>query len=212
MHIVLITSMLRPVRDYTVFSVNQRKEQTLYTIATVREKIPNSHIIMIEGGHIDEYEKNTFEGLVDHLVNIDVTKYNKSPGEATLLYRYLTSDHFKSLKNIETVSKLSGRYYLNEHFHWDKFPQDKCIIAFVPVAWSGRPVYNTRYYRIPPKHLSNFIHGLGKYLTSKESLMSFPDIEHCFYSHNIILHDEVYSPDPLGVCGLITGTSQFVSD
>lgn len=204
--------MLRPVRDYTVFSVNQRKEQTVHTISTVREKIPNSYIVMIEGGHMDQSEETTFTVLADHLFRTDVTQYPKSPGEGTLLYRYLTSDHFKSLKDVESVSKLSGRYYLNDDFHWDSLPQDKSIIAFVPVAWSGKPVYNTRYYRIPSKHLSNFVEGLERYLKSREALVANPDIEHCFYSHNIIVHNEVYCPTPLGVCGLITGTNKFVTD
>jgi len=204
--------MLRPVRDYTLFSTNQRKEQTIQTIETVRKKIPNCYIVMIEGGHIEESEIILFKGLVDYLYRTDVTEYPKSPGEATLLYRYLTSENFKSIKNVETVSKISGRYYLNDKFQWDNLPLNKCIIAFVPVAWSGKPVYNTRYYRIPRDHLQNFISGLGRYLISNEARVASPDIEHCFYSHNIIIHNEVYSTEKLGVCGLITGTNQFVED
>lgn len=212
MNVVLVTSMLRPVRDRTIFSTNERIEQTMKTIVTVREKIPHCYIIMIEGGYINSEEQIKFEGLVDYLFCTDVTKYFKSAGEASLLYRYLTSDHFKSLNDVETVSKLSGRYYLNHDFNWDSLPQGKCIIVFVPVAWSGQPVYNTRYYRIPKGHLLNFTHGLERYLKSRESSMIFPDIEHCFYSHNIIFHKEVYSPERLGVCGLITGTNEFVID
>lgn len=212
MHVVLITSMLRPVRDHTVFSTNQRKEQTLNTIKTAREKIPECYIIMIEGGYMDEAEEILFEELVDYLYRTDVSTFSKSPGEGTLLYRYLTSDHFKSLDNVETVSKLSGRYYLNDDFHWDKLPIDKTIIALIPVAWMGKPLYKTRYYRVPQKHLSNFIMGLQRYLTSKEGRDSWPDIEHCFHFHNIIVHDEVFCPNPLGVCGLITGTNEFIVD
>jgi hypothetical protein len=212
MHIVLMTSMLRPVRDHTVFSTNQRKEQTLHTIKTAREKIPGCFIVMVEGGYMEESEEILFKGLVDYLFRTDVTQFPKSPGEATLLHRYLTSDHFKSLNNVETVSKLSGRYYLNDNFNWNALPTDKSIIALIPVAWMGKPLYKTRYYRIPQKHLNNFILGLQRYLGSKECRDAWPDIEHCFHLHNIIVHDEVYAPEPLGVCGLITGTNEFVID
>ena len=212
MHVVLITSMLRPVRDHTVFTCDQRKEQTIHSIETVRKKISGCYIIMIEGGDMEESEEREFGGLVDYLYRTDVKNYNKSPGEATLLHRYLTSEHFKSLTRVESVSKLSGRYYLNDEFRWDRFPMDRSIIDFVPIAWSGKPIYNTRYYRIPKKHLDNFIGGLGRYLKSKDALIAQPDIEHCFYSHNIIVHNEVHSPKPLGVCGLITGTSQLAVD
>lgn len=212
MHVVIITSMLRPVRDHTVFSTNQRKEQTLHTISTVKEKIPECYIVMIEGGYMDDIEELQFTNLVDYLFRTDVTHYPKSPGEATLLHRYLISEHFKSLENVETISKLSGRYYLNENFYWDKLPLDKSIISLIPIAWMGKPLYKTRFYRIPQIHLTNFIEGLNRYLDSKEAKVAWPDIEHCFHLHNIIVHSEVYCPEPLGVCGLITGTNEFISD
>jgi len=212
MHVVLITSMLRPVRDHTIFTTHQRKEQTLHTIKSAREKIPGCFIVIIEGGYMEDSEQSLFENLSDYLFHIDISLFPKSPGEATLLYTYLTSPHFKSLINVETVSKLSGRYYLNDNFNWSNLPLDKSIISLLPKSWIGKPLYKTRYYRIPQKHLSNFISGLHRYLLSKEARDAWPDIEHCFHSHNIILHDQVYCPKILGVCGLITGTNEFVSD
>lgn len=212
MHVVLMTSALRPVKDMTIFSTQERIKQTLKTIETIREKIPEDYIVMIEGGDMEDSEKEQFIKLVDHLFMTNVMYLTKSPGEATLLHTYLTSEHFRSLENVETVSKLSGRYYLNDDFHWDKLQMDKFIIALIPVAWMGRPLYKTRYYRIPQKYIQYFIDGLTRYLESKEFAVSWPDIEHCFYYHNIIKHDEVYCPEKLGVCGLITGTNEFVVD
>ena len=212
MHVVLITSMLRPVRDATVFSTEQRINQTLKTISTIRDKIPEAHIVMIEGGHIEPTEKERFSKLVDHLFLTDVTGMTKSPGEGTLLYLYLISDHFKSLKDVETVSKLSGRYYLNEYFNWNSLPLDKTTIGFISVAWMGQPLYKTRYYRIHKARINYFIEGLARYLKSRECALSWPDIEHCFYYHNLIKHDEVYSPDKIGVSGLISGTNECVTD
>ncbi len=54
MHVILVTSMLRPVNDITVFSTSQRIEQTRNTIATIRDKIPNNFIVMMEGGDMSE--------------------------------------------------------------------------------------------------------------------------------------------------------------
>ena len=67
MNVVLVTSMLRPVRDQTVFSTQQRINQTLKTISTVRDKIPNNYIVMIEGGSMENSEEKQFTELVDHL-------------------------------------------------------------------------------------------------------------------------------------------------
>ena len=101
---------------------------------------------------------------------------------------------------------------INDDFNWNMMPKDKFIIGFIPIAWMGRPLYNTRYYRIPRKYINYFIEGLARYIASKEFITSSPDIEHCFYQHNIIKHDEVYCPKRLGVCGLITGTNEFMSE
>lgn len=96
----------------------------------------------------------------------DVSHLTKSQGEARLLYRYLTSDHFKSLSDIQTVSKISGRYYLNDMFTWESLPIHKFIIAFIPIVLMGKPLYNTRYYRIANKCIQYFIDGLRHYLSS----------------------------------------------
>lgn len=211
MDIVLVTSVIRPVKDYTIFSPDQRKNQTINTIATVREKIPHAYIVMLEGGYIDESERQMFSKLVDHLFETNITTFLKSPGEGTLLYRYLTSDHFKSL-NVRTISKLSGRYYLNHNFNWDSFPIDKIIIKFCDKSWDNLPVYTTRYYRIPINHIQQFVTGLDKYLHSPFVFNTFSDIEHCFYHYDIINREAVYSPNKIGVSGLITGTNELVDD
>lgn len=211
MHLVLVTSVLRPVRDTTAFSTRERLEQTLATIDTVRQKIP-CRLVLIEGGRLEETEIQLLESKVDYLFRTEVGHLTKSPGEATLLYNYLSSDDFKSLDSIETVSKISGRYYLDENFNWDNLPLDKTIICYIPQSWMGKPMYNTRYYRFPWDHVKNFIEGLLRYLNSREFVVSHPDIEHCFFEHNIILHDQVYSPQVLGVSGLLTSNKQLVSD
>lgn len=212
MHVILITSVLQPINDRTIFPYEDRATQTIKTIETIRSKIPGGYIVMIEGGKINQYHAETFLNVVDYLFVTDVSHLTKSPGEGTLLYRYLTSDHFKLLGNVETVSKISGRYYLNDNFKWESLPLNKTIIAKVTKGWMGKPLYNTRYYRIPNKHLQNFVDGLHRYLTSNDAIKSWPDIEHCFYHHDIIVHDEIYCPKVLGVCGLLTGSNEFVQD
>jgi hypothetical protein len=211
MNLVLITSALRPINDTTVFNFEQRLIQTLNTISTARKKIPNCYIVMIEGTEVSESEKNFFSKLVNYYYLTDVKDLKKSIGEATLLYRYLTSDHFLSHK-FETVSKLSGRYYLNDNFIWSNLPKDRFIIKFEERSWYGRSCYHTRYYRIPKKYINNFISGLNHYLNSSEAANNWLDIEHNFYYHNIILAHEVYSPERLGICGLLTGCNKFVED
>ena len=107
------------------------------------------------------------------------------------------------------VSKLSGCYYLTDDFCWDKFPLNKIIINYVPRAWSGQPVYNTRYYRFPKEYVNRFLSGLERYMTAYRSV---PDIEHGFYRFSVIDLDIVHSPNKIGVAGRLTGNNTLVSD
>jgi hypothetical protein len=206
MNIILVTSVLRVVNDKTVFSVDQRKIQLLNTLKNIRDKIPNIYIVLLEGGYIDDYELSFFKKLTNYIHNIDITHLKKSPGEATLLYSYLTSTHFKSL-TVNTISKISGRYYLNNHFDWNKLPLDKIIIKY-----NGNPWYETRYYRIPFTYLQEFLDGIKRYQDSEWFQKGDPSIENAFYHLHVIKHENIFSPDILGVEGLNSGPGHIISD
>lgn len=131
----------------------------------------------------------------------------KSPGEASLLYSYLTSDHYKSLKNINTISKISGRYYLDDYFNWNSFPLNKIIIKYNNNHW-----YETRYYRFPASYLKNFLDGINRYIKSEWFQRGDPTIENAFYHLNIINHENIFNPERLGVSGLNSSPGHIISD
>lgn len=208
MNIIVVTSMIIPIMDNTIFSKKERIEQTIDTVLSIKNKIPNRYIIIIEGSRIDQTEfKNSFESLVNYIYFCDVSNLRKSQGEITLLYEYFNSDHFKSLeKDINSISKLSGRYYLNDNFNWDSYPEDKFIALFVEKSWSGKSVFETRYYRIPKHKITYFINKISLY-RNHSYFLSGPDIEHCFSYFNIIEKSELYSPKILGISGRYTNGS-----
>lgn len=208
MNLVLVTSMIRPVTDRTIYSTKQRLTQTLYTIKSVRDYIPNSKLIMLEGGDLEPNEVKMFKSYVDELHQIDIKSCMKSQGEATLLYRYLISDNFKAMTNIKTISKMSGRYYLTKEFKWNNLPLDKHIISLVAQGWLGLPYYRTRYYRFPYNFAQTFANNLKEYINSDLKL----DIEHGFYKLNIIDITKVYIPQKLGVKGYITWSGNEVDE
>lgn len=219
MNLVLITSVIRPLTDYTIYNHKQRFEQTLLTIESIKKYVPNHYIVICEGGKINDQEFNIFQNNVNYIFRTDILELKKSQGEAKLLYNYLTSDHFNLLKNkISTLSKISGRYYLNENFSWDEFPIDKYIIKRIDQGWmydslkNPIPLYCTRYYRIPKDNIDNFIEKLCFYINSKQYKNAWPDIENCFYQLNIIEHKKIFVPKKIGVSGLITNNGQYIED
>lgn len=204
-HLVIVTSMIKPEMDNTIFDTNERINQTKYTISTIKNHIPNATIVLLEGSSI------TYQFAVDKIFNYDISKCHKSQGEATLLLSFL-KDNYDYVLSFDTLSKVSGRYYLTDNFKWDNLPLNKTIIDYVENSWLNIPCYNTRYYRIPKEDIEQFRTGLENYLTSSYCANRHPDIEHCFRLCNIINSNNVYSPDKLGVAGRLTGNGQYIED
>ena len=127
---VLITSVINTPNtplSYTntrsVFSRQDRFEQTKKTIKSVREKLSNSKIIIVECSYFNEEENNYFKENCDYILNLwnkkELHNYifgpSKSLGEGTMT--------IEALKYIEELNleyqylyKISGRYWLNENF------------------------------------------------------------------------------------------------
>jgi hypothetical protein len=216
MNLILVTSVLRPIciGSESIFTTAERISQTIRTVKTIKTKVKRCYIVMIEGGRIENEEKELFKGLVDELFVVDGSSYCKSKGEAHLLYKYLTSSNFTSLCNddlpVNTVTKISGRYYLNDIFTDSSVfilysPYSmlalKFVILFVKETHLGKSAYNTTFYKIHKSDLDYFVKGLDIYLNIGEDSL---DIEHCFFKYNVIPFENVYSPEIIGISGFIS--------
>lgn len=129
-NLILITSVINTPNtplSYTntrsVFSRQDRFEQTKKTIQSVKEKLSNSKIIIVECSNFNEEENNYFKENCDYILNLwnkkELHNYifgpSKSLGEGTMT--------IEALKYIEELNleyqylyKISGRYWLNENF------------------------------------------------------------------------------------------------
>lgn len=129
-NLVLITSIINPPNSplsYTkirsVFSRRERFEQTKKTIQTIKEKISNCKIILVECTDLDEEENNYFKDNCDYLLNLWNDKnlhdyifgISKSLGEGTMTIKALQYIQKLNLK-YNYLYKISGRYWLNDNF------------------------------------------------------------------------------------------------
>src|ERR1022692_2271680 len=93
-NIFLITSCIIPPESpidgetRNVYTKEQRLEQTINTINSIREKVPNSYCIIIELSKLDEEQKNIISDLVDHFIDLSEDRiaqhymeHNKSVGD-----------------------------------------------------------------------------------------------------------------------------------
>lgn len=148
-HCFIITSLIycqqkkltyAPTRS--VYSAEQRYEQTIATINSVRQQVPGAHIVCVEAG----LEENPFELSKkvdtylyvgnDSLVRKAVDSPFKSLGEVSMLLR---------AKKIFPVAgryfKISGRYFLNETFKLSDWDKGQIVYHYI------RPDYiSTRLY------------------------------------------------------------------
>jgi len=142
--ITLITSVIDVPNislSYTttrsVFTKEQRFQHTKLTISSVREKIPDTKIFLIECSLLSEEEITYFKKHVEYFYNIydygDEKLINrmftnsKAMGEGTMT---ITALKFLFENNIEfdNLFKLSGRYWLNEAFNYDNYDNNMTCV------------------------------------------------------------------------------------
>ena len=133
-NLVLITSVIntpnKPLSYSSIRSVFTRKErfeQTKKTIKSIKDKIPNNKIIIVECTDFTKEEKDYFEKECDYILNLwdrkelhdNIFGLSKSLGEGTMTIEALK--YIEELKiDFDYFYKISGRYWLNENFKIEK--------------------------------------------------------------------------------------------
>ena len=136
MDLVLVSSVIntsnKPL-SYTptrsVYSVQQRYEQTLDTIKSL-EKIKNKKILFVELSDIPEYE-NEIISKVDFYKNIykenkDIIEgLHKGVGEALSILEGIKDI---DLSLYDNIYKMSGRYWLTDKFNYSLWNNDNTML------------------------------------------------------------------------------------
>lgn len=128
--ITLITSVINTPNSplsysnvRSVFTRQERFEQTKKTVQSIKENLPNSKIIIVECSDLSEEENIYFKENCDYILNLwnkkELHNYifgpSKSLGEGIM-----TIEAFKYIEQLQFeydyLYKISGRYWLNENF------------------------------------------------------------------------------------------------
>ena len=152
-NVVLITSVLYTLNNghpmsRSVFSHEERFEQTKLTISRAREKIPQCAIFFVECSDLSAEHRSYILGAVDFFFNLyDIPELrcrmftkSKAMGEGTQTI-YVMDYIFKNGIRFDNFFKISGRYYLDNRFnyeHWDnplivvkEFDERKNVFTFL---------------------------------------------------------------------------------
>ena len=159
-NLVVISSLIKTSSDpltyaniRSVYTHEQRFEQTLKTIESVRKHIPNAKIILIDCSEFTESEDIILKKSCDYLINVyQITEMqkimrhgaSKSLAEATqthIVIEYLINNNIQ----FKNFFKISGRYQLNKEFNYGLYDNDKNIGRMQP----DMPTYFlTSFYKL----------------------------------------------------------------
>jgi hypothetical protein len=219
MNLIIVTSVINTINEplsYTetrsVFTAEQRFEQTIKSIESIKKNIKNSFIVLVEGSQIDEKYETILKNIVDHYYNVsnnveirkNIDSSSKLRGEISLIISYLSSEFFdKSL--FKTISKLSGRYYLTDNFIDidDYLKNNNVLYSYVTNA-----MY-TVFYSLNINEYNDFYNSL-EYIYNNLDSYEYQSIENVLYS--IWLKNKNYNSinTMMGVGGNVSINNQFI--
>ncbi len=117
----LVTSFINNWPPNTCFTVEERYQQTLFTLETIYAKCPHAVVCVAEGSRylFDDDFTQKYPNLYVYYLQANIRGIGKSEGELTILLEFLQSEAYRQLMQsfeINMVFKLSGRYWLNDDF------------------------------------------------------------------------------------------------
>uniref|UniRef100_A0A6C0JZA6 Exostosin GT47 domain-containing protein n=1 Tax=viral metagenome TaxID=1070528 RepID=A0A6C0JZA6_9ZZZZ len=201
----------------SVYTKQERFEQTKATIESVKSRIPNNKIMLIECSPLTEEENIYFLENTDIFINLyelpdksyieKIHSHSKSLGEGTMtIYalEYLIANNIP----YDTLYKLSGRYRLTHKFSYAKYNNnDKVMIQY----YCNRECASTILYKLPKAQSLKWCAFLQKSNYYFENCYGYENIFAMFLKE--LEHqseNQVMDISQMGVCGNISVCGGYV--
>jgi hypothetical protein len=144
-NLVLITSIIKTpnkplsyINTRSIYTHQERFEQTKKTIQTIREKIPNVKILIVECSHLDNEQNEYLKNNCDYFLNLinqpdkveNIYSISKALGEGTMTIEAI---NYIKENNIEydNLFKITGRYWLSSNFNYKNFENNNIIVHYI---------------------------------------------------------------------------------
>ena len=140
-NLVLITSVINTPNKplsysavRSIFSREERFKQTQETIKSIKAKIPNCKIVIVECTDFTDIERGYFQEQCDYILNLwenkslhnNIFGISKSLGEGTMTIKALEYI-FEEKIEFDCLYKICGRYSFNDRFNYSVFNNTKNI-------------------------------------------------------------------------------------
>jgi hypothetical protein len=190
-NIILVTSKIHVSNQtfsYTnkrsIYSTEERFLQTIETIQSVRNFIPNSYIILFDNSVFSLFEKTVLSKLCDCFINIMdnktlnyFTNENKIKAYADISQQVAFLDLFISKAEISSIQhffKLSGRYLINKDFNYQKYDNNKNLFKR-NLTISKKDYFYTCFYKLDKSFLPEYHQLLQSLINNNKDPL--PDID-----------------------------------
>jgi hypothetical protein len=200
------------IKDNTVFPTEVRIKQILMSIQSIRQKVPDSYIVLLEIGSIGQDIVDFLTSLVDEYICMNVAHLNKNQGEAIMMYKYLSSDSFREKSSeFATLNKLSGRYFLSDEFDFHRVPIEKPWIKY-RIGDRNEGIFETRYFRMPMSYVPYFYQKYDEFMKNNYQMLDYDDVEHIYAHQGFIRVEDTVHTVKIGVAGWVSGGGNFIMD
>lgn len=223
-NLFIVTSSVKPVIG--VYGHNERYQQTIKTLQSVRERVPDAIILLVDVSvtPLDESEKKVLGGLSTYFLDMsnDPQTYElskrgmKSQAENMMLYNTLMTLKYNPqvshvLNSVKRIFKLSARSELEEGFDikdydglFGKFVFKTRIPTWMnQIKHGATDLFITRMFSLCPSLIDTYLTVIQKNLP----LLSDLDTEHAHFVN--IPQQYLIEKDRLYCFGHLAGNGQI---
>ena len=210
-NLVIITSVcyikdipLSYTNTRSVFTTKERYEQLIGTIVSIRERIPDVFILLVEYSPFSDKELQELGTLCNYVYNLygedlddEIFSPYKAHGERLLVLRALKMVYSKYKPR--NIFKISGRYRFSDKFDYAEYNND--MMNFFAIRGNISNI-NTCGYKICWKHLD----GLIKYFENTRETIVLLQGSNELYIANFVAKtlDQVKILNTLGIEGKVS--------
>ena len=194
------------------YSKDERYEQTKYTIKSVRDRIPNSFIILIDISPFTSEESTYLKNNCDLFINPKDEEMSKkiigkkSYGEKSYLEYVLNllnthkDYNYRNFINVRNIFKVGGRYFLNENFNYNKYDNEYDIISVFPSHLYNNACHSS-CFKITKSNINEFLDSLKIY--DKDVKYDILDMERMLFNHiSRMKNTKEYNHETIDIIGM----------
>lgn len=204
-----------------------RLAQTIHTFDSIRLRIPNSSIFLVECSQKDlthniqeEIEKNGVQVIkMNEYERLhEISKNSKNIDNVYLGYLKNATEIFAlntiineyDFSDYDRICKISGRYFLNTRFDWSLNDAEKFTISieYPSPRYENMKAHQCTYWSFPVKHIEEYkqlFRIIEEWLINSWKDNKQLDIEHGLWVFIGFLNISANKIHPLGVTGLTRG-------